>query len=183
MREHYEAVGKIAGAAHSLGCEYQGWTSTSEEGSVLNLSVDHETGHANFVANPHENFFTGSQTHEISNIEGVDVARVSEPLVQYEEEIKACTREYSEKVYVEARSYTPNGDAIEYFNGFRALSKIYPYESSFSPKELDRAICGINKSSWESFIEAVDVLGIEIELGEDAAEVGHVSQEDSPAFQ
>lgn len=183
MRKHYEAIGKIAAAAHSLGATYEGSTERGEDGQVtLQIAIDLDGHFGHVFGEPHQEYFHIISSHALSNISSFNHQASSEPYVQHKETLLEYAEHQNPEIEVAVLKKPFEGDAVEYFDGYRAVSSIFPYDDNFGPKSLKRTLVGIEGAAQSSFSAAVDDMGINLDSGEDAVEREVQNNESSPTF-
>lgn len=160
MREHYEALGRVAGCAHSLDASYHGWV---EGDGVYAIEIEHGDIVTTVVAEPYRECFVAQSDRQLTRIDGFTPPD-SIPMVQADIEgaVEGIDRGPVSNHVVKSQGQ----DGVDYFDGFRSRVPLFVYDD-FTPKDLHERMRAVDKVNTEMFDRAVDAFDIEIEKSED----------------
>ncbi|AKH98481.1 hypothetical protein [Halanaeroarchaeum sulfurireducens] len=176
MREHTEAMGRVAAWTHALDGEYRG--TTDEEGHYRARVVTARLG-ATIHAEPLADYVLATTDYRLSRIDGFS------PTDSVQMDAAERVTELADELDLTAKTLTMltirTEDGTPYFDGFRAEHPLFVYDD-YGPRQFHEDIRELDDLNRKAFNKAIDCLDIDAEPEEGAGE----TQEElpgSPAFQ
>lgn len=180
VREYDRAFGRLAACCTAMGARFRG--DIDQNGNQI-LIVRHRGGVFTIQAGATGSYFTAFNERRLTYIPDFPLSE-SIPIVDLEnDDIKDIIDDIgATNIQLDPLSSTQDGDAIEYFDGFRAAKPLFLHGREMTVKEFDEELSELDHANRVAFRQAKDQLGIDIDLEEAAgSDEGH--HDSGPAFQ
>jgi len=183
FREHYSALGRVATAAIANGDSIlNSWNENSSEIDQLGLYISTLDGMIQVGGDPSAQFMIMSHEKRLSYIEGFDQEQYFH-VNDSKETVEQYSVESGFDGGVRVLEYQPESEMIDYYDGIKAQTMIYPYSENFGIREYRESLQQVTKLAVDLFLEVAEEHDIDIEAGEGEAQRESAQSRDKIGFQ